>query len=245
MPEMPTLSLGGSFQNLLEQATTEELACLQLEDDALAGRLLPGEACRIVRAALARGRKMARDCGIAGAGLSAESFIAGLGARVEHIGAEQPAAPSIHLAALTREGADDSVTVTLFQEEITQKAGVLASWAAIAGREMPDEHGLEELTLWHEAFHVLDFMKDGALSEEVCQGTVKGFFGARKRRIGTAQEIAAHSFAAEATGTAELDPWRCDLIYLACMGELVPDDVASRLAQARTIMEEGGLHGDL
>lgn len=245
MPEMMQPSLKGSFRSLLERATAEELACLQVEDDACVQKLLPGETCRIVRAALAKGRETAQAAGIAVAGLSAKSFIEGLGAKVEHAGARQPAAASIHLAALTREGTDGSIAVTLFQGEIAHKAGVLACFGAMSGMPVPDERRLEELTLWHEAFHVLDFMKDGALSKEICWGTVKGLFGAKKRRIGTAQEIAAHSFAAEAAGANTLDPWRCDLAYLAGMGEMDSGELASRLGQARMAMEEGGLHGDL
>jgi hypothetical protein len=42
-----------------------------------------------------------------------------------------------------------------------------------------------------------------------------------------------------------LDPWRCDALYLAGVGEITEEELALELQDARRLMEEGRRDGDL
>lgn len=242
---MAAASSEGAFARLLQEASVPELAFLQLEQDPRVQRLLPGEASRIVSQALSAGEEAARAANADGSATSASDFIASHGGKLVRVRGQKVSAPGIHLAALTQEARDGSIEVMLFEDALEEKTGVLAFFD-MRGLAVPDLAALEELTLWHEAFHVIDFRQDGKLSAKVSTGKTKVLFGTKECRIGSAAEISAHSFACTALGgKMMLDPWRCDALYLAGVGEITEEELALELQDARRLMEEGRRDGDL
>lgn len=223
----------GRLMAAMDGADIEELACLQLSADPLFEKLGAAEAAGIVRRALAAGRDAV---GLLGpeAEKGPKAVLAGLDVPVKRA---EGCARGVHLAALTRQAADGRIEVTLFEDELAWKAGMLAAAGAPDFEPAPTKEELEELTLWHELFHVLDFARDGALSASASTAEVPGLFGRRRRHVATAQELCAHSFAYRAVH-GRWNPWKADLVLLSAAGDMGTPELEDRLAHARRLLKE-------